>query len=60
MLTNISIKFSSFLSHIQAVQGSKFLNHDNFKFSLKHCFDCDACINRKICCMGVVQGGIER
>jgi hypothetical protein len=57
--TNISIKFSSFLSHIQEVQGSDlFLNHNNFKFLLKRWTDCEACIYRRIWYMGVVQGGV--
>ena len=58
--TNIPIKFSFFLSHIQEVQGSDlFLNHDNFKFLLKRWFDCEACIYRKIWYMVVVQGGVK-
>jgi hypothetical protein len=55
---NISIKFFSLLSHNKEIQSSNlFLKHHNFKFLLKYCFDSEACINKKICYMGVVLGG---
>jgi hypothetical protein len=56
----MSIKFSNLLSHNKEFQSSNlFLKHHNFKFLLKYCLDSEACtsINRKICYMGVVQGG---